>query len=64
MDYNDNEITMECINCYWCDSQCDVSSEYVATSFRKHGGFFCSVDCKDDWVYAEFDHMMQTNEMR
>lgn len=64
MDYNDNEITMECLNCDWCDSQCDVDTQYADRMYSKYGGFFCSEDCKSDWVHAEFDHMMQSNEMR
>jgi len=58
-----DEIYMECINCDYCDAQCDVPTKYAAEMHHRFGGFFCSADCKTDWVYAEFDHMMQSNGM-
>ena len=50
---------MQTINCGWCERQCVVEDEAVDRQWSKFGGWFCTSDCKSEYVYAEFDHIMR-----
>ena len=53
------------INCHWCEKQVVVPDIVVERQYSKYGGFFCTADCKSEYVYAEFQYIMSqpaTNE--
>lgn len=52
--------SIETINCCWCDRQCEVETSAIDKQYSKFGGWFCQKDCKSEYVYAEFEHIMQT----
>ncbi len=59
----DNDTQIEHVTCDYCEAQCDCTTEFINKQYSKFGGFFCSLDCKNDYVYAEFNHMLQSNGM-